>query len=123
MAGSLRAGLAAVPRGANGALISTVDQPHVRGADLMRLVGRWRRCPGRPAAAYYQGRAGVPAVFPRRLFGMLRAIEGDMGARQMLRRAGDLTLLAMPAAAVDIDSPADAAMLGRALPDTTTLER
>ena len=123
MAGSLRSGLAAVPRGTSGLLISLVDQPGIRSADLLRLVGHWRRRPGRPAAAYYQGSAGVPAVIPRRLFGALRAIEGDKGARQILGRAGDVSLLAMPAAAVDIDTPEDAAKLSRTIPHGMPQER
>ena len=122
MAGSLRAGLRRVPRGASGLLISLVDHPGIEAADLLRLVGQWRRCPGQPAAAYYEGRAGVPAVIPRRLFGALRAVEGDKGARQVLGRAARSRLLPMPAAAIDVDTPGDAAMLERRTPRTRSRE-
>jgi len=122
MAGSLRAGLAAVPRRTSGLLIILVDQPGITITDLSRLVGKWRRRPGRPAAAYYQGHPGVPAVIPRRLFGALHTIEGDTGARQVLGRTNGLSLLAMPAAAIDIDTPGDAANLGRTLPHAIPLE-
>lgn len=123
MAGSLRAGLAALPRDTSGLLINLVDQPEIEPADLQRLVRQWRRRPGHPAAAYYHGHAGVPAVIPRRLFGALRTLEGDAGARKLLARAGDLSLIAMPAAAVDIDTPEDAAKLGRTMPHAMPLEK
>ena len=123
MAGSLRAGLAAAPRDTGGLLINLVDQPEIEAADLLRLVRQWRKRPGRPAAAYYQGHPGVPAVIPRRLFGALRTIEGDAGARKILACAVDVSLLAMPAAAVDIDTPEDAAKLGRTMPHAMPLEK
>ena len=33
----------------------------------------------------YQGRQGNPVFFPRSLFPELRALQGDMGARKLLR--------------------------------------
>jgi molybdenum cofactor cytidylyltransferase len=111
MASSLRTGVARVPRGTEGLLITVVDQPRVGTADLERLTWHWRRRPGRPSAAFYQGRAGVPAVIPQRYFQRLRELRGDTGARQLLGRTGERSLLAMPAAAFDIDKPEDAAVL------------
>ena len=111
MASSLRAGLARVPRDTDGLLIAVVDQARVGAADLARLAGQWRRRPGRPAAAHYQGRAGVPAVIPRRMFRDLRKLRGDTGARQILGKARAVNLLAMPAATFDIDTAEDVAAL------------
>ena len=111
MAGSLRAGLARVPPGTDGLLILLVDQARVATADLVRLVDRWRRHSGRRAAAHYQGRAAVPAIIPRRLFAALRSLEGDTGARKLLQGLDGLSLVAMPTAAFDIDTPQDVAAL------------
>jgi CTP:molybdopterin cytidylyltransferase MocA len=113
MAGSLRAGLARVPRGTDGLLIALVDQARVESDELAELVRHWRRRPGHPAAAGYRGHAGVPAVLPRRLFRDLRTLEGDTGARQLLSQANGVRLLAMPSAAFDVDTPGDAAVLRR----------
>jgi CTP:molybdopterin cytidylyltransferase MocA len=113
LASSLRAGLAAAPRGAAGALVLLVDQPHVDARALRRLYAAWRRRPRVPAAARYDGRAGVPAILPRRYWSGLRALEGDSGARSVLRHARRLTLVDMPEAALDIDTPADRARLRR----------
>ena len=106
MATSLRAGVAAIPRGTHAALVLLVDQPRVDAAALQRLVVAWRRRPGAPAAARYAGRAGVPAVLPRRHWRAVRALRGDEGARALLRDA-QVTLVEMPEAALDVDTPED----------------
>ena len=90
MATSLRAGLAAVPRQARAALVLLVDQPRVDA----------------PAAAHYAGRTGVPAVLPRRDWREVRALRGDEGARALLRDRR-VTLVEMPEAALDVDTPED----------------
>jgi CTP:molybdopterin cytidylyltransferase MocA len=107
MAASLRAGLAATPRTARAVLVLLVDQPRVDAVTLARLVTAWRRAPGRPAAACYGERVGVPAVLPRKEWRALRALRGDEGARALLRGSEPLTLVAMPEAAFDVDTPED----------------
>ena len=107
MATSLRSGLRAVPRTARAALVLLVDQPHVDAAAIARLVTAWRRHPGVPAAARYDERVGVPAVLPRRRWSALKTLTGDQGARALLRGAPSITLVEMPEAALDIDTPAD----------------
>jgi len=111
LASSLRAGLARVPTSAPAVLILLVDQPGIGAADLSRLIVQWQRKPRLPAAAGYSGRAGVPAILPRRLFGHARGLEGDVGARVLLRDSGELTRVEMGSAAFDVDTPEDAARL------------
>jgi molybdenum cofactor cytidylyltransferase len=107
MATSLQAGVAAVPPTARAVLVLVVDQPRVGAAALARLVRAWRRRPGVPAAARYDGRVGVPAVLPRRHWHRLRALQGDEGARGLLRGSGKLTLVDLPEASFDVDTLAD----------------
>ena len=113
MATSLRTGLKAMPRGTRAALLLLVDQPHVDAASLARLVRAWRRRPGVPAAACYEGRVGAPAILPRRRWRALARVEGDRGARALLRGGGALTHVEMPEAAFDVDTAADLALLTR----------
>jgi CTP:molybdopterin cytidylyltransferase MocA len=113
MASSLSAGLRHLARRDRGALILLVDQPALSAADIGRLVRRWRRRPGQPAAAHYAGRHGAPAIIPQRLFSQAARLRGDTGARQLLRELGTVTAVAMPAAACDIDTPAAAGALER----------
>ncbi len=107
LASSLNVGLAHVPPGTRAALVLLVDQPHVDAAALDRLVRAWRRRPGLPAAARYDNRVGVPAVLPRRYWRAVRGLRGDSGARALLRDAVALTVVDMPEAAVDLDTPED----------------
>ena len=111
LAGSLRTGIAAVAPFADAVLVLLVDQPLVGAADLERLVTAWRRRPFRPAAAHYHGMPGAPAVMPQRYFRQIARLEGDRGARAVLRGIGTVTAVAMPRAAFDVDTPADAAAL------------
>lgn len=112
LSGSLGAGIRALPQSTAAVLCLTVDQARIDRNDLVRLVGAWRRRPAQPAAAHYAGHPGVPAILPRRLFRDLQAIGGDQGAQAVLRHTDALTVVAMPNAAFDIDTPAHAAALG-----------
>jgi CTP:molybdopterin cytidylyltransferase MocA len=116
LASSLGAGLDAAPPRADAVLIVLADQPFVDAVSLRRLVRAWRRRPALPAAAAYAGRHGVPAVVPRRLWPLLRKLEGDVGARHLLAAAPRITSVPMPEAAFDVDRPRDLARLARALP-------
>ncbi|HUF73064.1 MAG TPA: nucleotidyltransferase family protein [Gammaproteobacteria bacterium] len=112
LATSLNVGIGAVPTTAKAALILVVDQARLDAEDIERLVAAWQKRPSKPAAARYLERAGVPAVIPRRWFPALASLTGDVGARQVLRRLDDVSLVDMPAAAFDVDLPADAESLG-----------
>lgn len=108
LASSLRAGIAALPPQAPAALVLLADQVSVGPAELELLVAAWRRAPRRIVASRAGGFLGPPAVFPRRIFGDLRRLRGDTGARTLLadpRRA--VTGVALPGAAQDVDRPGD----------------
>jgi molybdenum cofactor cytidylyltransferase len=114
MASSIRTGLASVPPDCRGVMIALADQVSVTPGDLRRLVDAWRENPERVAAARYGDSVGVPAIFPAAMFDQLEKLQGDRGARDLLRReAGQGTGVPMPTAAVDVDTPADlAAVVG-----------
>jgi CTP:molybdopterin cytidylyltransferase MocA len=111
LASSLERGLDALSSDVDAALVLLVDQPNVDAAALRRLVAAWRRRPTAPAAAHYLGRAGVPAILPRRSWRAVRGLDGDAGARALLRGVATVTLVDMPEAEIDIDTPEDAARL------------
>jgi molybdenum cofactor cytidylyltransferase len=109
LASSLKTGVAAVRR-ADAVLVMLVDQPDVSARSLTRLIAAWRRRPRIPAAAFYSGRVGVPAILPRRSWQAVRRLRGDVGARSLLRET-QLTPVEMPEADLDIDTPEDLARL------------
>jgi CTP:molybdopterin cytidylyltransferase MocA len=96
---------------ADGALITTADQPLVDGTALRRLLNAFTQG-ARLVAAEYSATIGVPAVIGREHFDALLALEGDAGAGRWLRGMGD-TVHGIPLieAAVDIDTAEDAALL------------
>ncbi len=109
---SIAAGVAAVAGVADGVLLLLADQPLVRAAHLARLAAWWRAAPERAVASRYAGTVGVPAVFPASDFPALAALAGDTGARAILAGHGArLAAIDCPAAATDVDRPADLAGL------------
>ncbi|WP_370650282.1 hypothetical protein [Oscillochloris sp. ZM17-4] len=65
----------------------------------------------------YRGRRGNPVLLARGVFAELRALEGDVGAREVLaRHAGAVRQIEVdnPAVVTDIDTPEDYAGMGMA---------
>lgn len=101
MGSSVRAGVDACVDSAEGVVMMTCDQPAVTAAHLRLLMAG-----GELKASRYAGRNGVPAFFPRRHFADLTALNGDVGARDLLRLADAVTL---EGGELDVDTPADLA--------------
>ena len=111
MGRSLACGIRTVPRNARAALVCLSDQPLLEAEDLVKLVSVWRENPRSAVASRYAGRLGVPAVFPRSKFGVLKALSGDRGAQGVLASSSNVLGVPMPHAAVDIDYPQDLSSL------------
>jgi molybdenum cofactor cytidylyltransferase len=108
LASSIRSGLARLPPSCAGVMLVLADQACVTAEDLRRLAGAWRRQRECLAAAQYGATVGVPAIFPRHLFGELSELKGDSGARLLIKRHTDrLVKVRMPSAAFDLDTPDD----------------
>ena len=123
IASSLRAALSQVPGSADGVLILLADQPAISAEDLRRLVQQWRRHPEGLVASQYAQSIGVPAIFPRWCLRELSELRGDRGAQLvLLRHLSRVTRMALPNAALDIDTPEDLLALEAAkiLPDGQT---
>ncbi len=115
IASSLRAGLAALPAGIDGAIICLGDMPTVRPDQLDRLIAAFNPLEGRgicvPVA---EGKRGNPVLFGAAFFQEMRAAKGDVGARPLLAEHADLVVeVAMedPAVLEDFDTPAALAEL------------
>jgi molybdenum cofactor cytidylyltransferase len=108
MSTSLKAGLAAAPQEADGALILLGDQPLITPEIIDAMIAESASAPEAIIAASYRGRRGNPVLFPRRYFAELEAISGDEGGRSVLARAPDrVRLLEIDDALAgrDIDTP------------------
>jgi CTP:molybdopterin cytidylyltransferase MocA len=112
MASSLRLIATEVDGRCDGLLVTLVDQPAVTVEDLGRLHSAWQSHSTSVVAAAYSGTVGVPAIFPAACLAQLRALRGEAGARVVLQQhLATLVRVALPAAALDIDTPQDLAKL------------
>jgi molybdenum cofactor cytidylyltransferase len=113
LASSIRTGVARLPASCTGVMLVLADQAAVTADDLRRLAGTWRKQPQYIAAAQFAGTTGAPAIFPRTAFRDLAELRGDLGAHALLRRLADRVVrVAMPSAALDVDTPEDLLALG-----------
>jgi molybdenum cofactor cytidylyltransferase len=119
---SIRAGLAALNdwdrEGAVEAVVLMLcDQPFVTPAVINGLVVAYRSSGKGIIASEYGGTLGVPALFGRRHFAELAALDGPEGAKRViLAHRSDVVGLAFPHGASDIDTPDDYLQLQRGTP-------
>ena len=119
LAGSLRAGIAAVPAEAHAALVCLGDMPLVTPRTVSRLLDAYDRDEGRLIVVpTFGGQLGNPVLWDRRFFPDILALSGDRGARPLLDRfAEHVATVAMDDDAVlrDVDTPEQLAALPRHL--------
>jgi molybdenum cofactor cytidylyltransferase len=111
LSASLKAGVAALPEGAAGALVLLGDMPRVPHAVLQPLVEAVQ-AGALAAVPVFEGRTGNPAALSAVLFPKIMALEGDRGARALIEGLGEaVALIPAPDAGVlyDVDRPEDLA--------------
>ena len=97
---------------ASALLVLLADMPLVPGQLLKGLVEA--RAPA--ATIHPDGRPGVPALFPARLFERIASLEGDRGAASLLIAEPGTTLLAAePDWLLDVDTPNELGQADRLL--------
>jgi molybdenum cofactor cytidylyltransferase len=108
MGTSLACGIRAMPERVRGALLLLTDQFRIVADDLQRLLEAWAGDPLAAVTASWDDQRGPPVVFPRALFDRLSRLQGDSGARAVLKRfRGRQVAVPLPNAAGDLDTPAD----------------
>lgn len=111
---SVRAGLDALDPTSHAALFLLGDQPQVGPGLIDALLTAYRATNPPLVVPTYGGRPGNPILFDRALFPELAAIEGDEGARGVVRaHAADALRLPVGAGPPppDVDTEADYAAL------------
>jgi molybdenum cofactor cytidylyltransferase len=93
---------------ANGWLIALADMPFVRPATLTALASALGQDAAAIAAPVHEGRRGNPVAFGRAHLQALLALEGDQGARGILKN-NPVNELAVddPGILRDVDTPSD----------------
>ncbi|MEP7030908.1 MAG: molybdopterin-binding/glycosyltransferase family 2 protein [Pseudolabrys sp.] len=106
---SLKAGIAAVPADADGAIVCLGDMPQVDSSLIDKLIAAFD--PERGALVVVpsiDGRRGNPVVWSRRFFNDLMSINGDIGARHLIGQYAEAVVevpVAGDAALTDVDTP------------------
>lgn len=114
LASSISAGVSAVAGSATGILLLMADQPLIEARHLHEIVEAWSRNPERIVASEFDGIDGPPVLFPASVFPELRALQGDSGARRVLQANPSRVIrVKCPAAATDVDVPADLEAIDR----------
>jgi molybdenum cofactor cytidylyltransferase len=89
-------------------LFMVVDQPFVTKELLLQIADKYLEKKPLIVAAEYEGTPGVPALIDRELFGELRKLTGDKGARTLFAKYGHrLLTVPFPKGHYDLDTPAD----------------
>jgi len=112
MGTSIAAGIAAIRNDADGVLIMLADMPEIMPADLDRLIAALDETEGRAIvrATDPSGRPGHPVLFGRRFFELLRGLQGERGAREVLHDYPEFITevsLTGTRATIDLDTPED----------------
>ena len=105
---SVRSGIAAVPASADGAVICLGDMPQVDADLINRLIAAFAPEQGALAVVpTINGKRGNPVLWSRRFFPDLMALEGDIGARNLIGRYGEAVIevpVTGQAALTDVDT-------------------
>ncbi len=109
LASSVKAGISAVPREADAAVILLGDMPLIDAQLIDRLIEAF--APDRGgliAVPVSDGRRGNPVLWSRRFFSELMTLDGDIGARHLIAKHGE-AVAEVPVeghgAFLDIDTP------------------
>ena len=109
LASSVKAGIAAVPEQADGAVVCLGDMPLIDAHLVDRLIEAFAPDRGMLIAVpVSDGRRGNPVLWSRRFFGELMSLDGDIGARHLIAKHGE-AVAEVPVdgqgAFIDIDTP------------------
>ena len=105
MGGSIALGATVISPDSNGLMILLCDQYRVDSNDLQDLLKTWQSDPKRIVAAESEGRFMPPVIFPSSCINALQRLQGDQGARRVLKTRPELlTPVPLKNAAFDLDT-------------------
>lgn len=115
---SLQAGLAELQPQISSVMFLLGDQPMLKSATIDHMLDRFRHSEKDICVPIWNEKKGNPTIFARAMYGNLMAIEGDIGAREIIRANPERVLYIEvddPVCFLDIDSPKDYEDLQRLL--------
>ena len=92
----------------DGVLFVLGDQPAIETEYFLSIINRFNEHKTKIIATNYDGKAGVPALFPKSFFKELKIIKGDKGAREILKnKPKSIIFESFKTNLVDIDTNKD----------------
>lgn len=92
----------------DGVLFVLGDQPAIETKYFSSIINRFNEHKTKIIATNYDGKAGVPALFPKSFFKELKNIKGDKGAREILKnKPKSIIFESFKTNLVDIDTRKD----------------
>ena len=111
---SISQAIRSLPPTADAALVLLADQAMISTEHLESMLDTWSGTDDEIVATAFAGTKGPPVLFPRSCFAALTELDGDQGARTLLRDDRfTVKTLTFEAAAIDIDTPRDLSKLGK----------
>ncbi|NLW07293.1 MAG: molybdenum cofactor cytidylyltransferase [Clostridia bacterium] len=110
LSASLKAGLAAQPPDMQAAFFVLADQPGVTAQVMQQLAAAYLKNNKKIVAPAYRGQRGNPVLIDRKLWPLLLQLEGDTGAREVIKSHPQELLTVevdCPGVLKDIDTMAD----------------
>ena len=92
----------------DGVLFVLGDQPAIETEYFLSIINTFNEHKTKIIATNYDGKAGVPALFPKSFFKELKIIKGDKGAREILKnKPKSIIFESFKTNLVDIDTRKD----------------
>ncbi len=105
MGGSIAAGAEMINPASSAVMILLCDQWRLVASDLRLMADTWQRKPDRIICARADGLNMPPVIFPGSFFSRLCALEGERGARDLLKEhPGLLLTVNIENASFDLDT-------------------
>ncbi|MDN3205243.1 nucleotidyltransferase family protein [Algoriphagus sediminis] len=89
------------------ALFFLVDQPLITVLDLKRLIDQHKRNPEAIIVSKSkEGWSGPPVIFPKKYFGGIKELRGDLGAKPLVKKHKDKVIFVeLESSMDDMDTP------------------
>ena len=111
MASSIKAGIGEITRAdpdVDAVVIMVCDQPHVTAELILLLITAYRSRTKSIVASKYGEDFGVPALFDKKHFDELYELEGDRGAKAIVKKhVRDADFVDFPEGVIDVDTADD----------------
>lgn len=89
-------------------IVSLADQPLIKSTHFDNFIETFSRTTKPIIASFYNETVGVPALFAKDIFPVLLNLEGDKGAKTVLKNHPEsVEIFFLPEAEIDIDTQAD----------------